>query len=311
MEGHPHTGESGPQIRKKSGVRQAMAISMSSLLTSGMLETMLAAGYEYIFVSNSDNLGATLDPKILGYIVAGKVPFLMEVAHRTVADNKGGHLSVRADGRLALRELSQCPPDEIGQFQDIERFRYFNTNNLWLHLPTLRQVLQNHDEMLDLPLIRNEKPIDATEPKSPRVYQLETAMGSAISLFEGAQAIRVPRSRFIPVKKNSDLLAVWSDVYYLTEDYQLKLSPERHTIPAQRPPLISLDDRYYQLISDLDERFPYGAPSMLDCTELRVRGDVYFGKDITLRDTVCITNDTGRPVRIPDSSQISGEQHFW
>jgi UTP--glucose-1-phosphate uridylyltransferase len=278
-----------------------------SLLTSGMLETMLSAGYEYLFVSNSDNLGAVLDAKVLGYFAAEKLPFLMEVADRTLADNKGGHLSMRPDGQLILRELSQCPPDEIDQFQDVHLYRYFNTNNLWLHLPSLRQVLHDHGDMLDLPLIRNEKPIDATDPESRRVYQLETAMGSAISRFEGARALRVPRSRFVPVKKNNDLLAIWSDVYELREDYQLHLSADCRALPVQCPPLVFLDDRYYQLIGDLTDRFPYGAPSMLDCSELRVTGDVHFGKDITMHGAVQIANHTDRPVVIPDGASISGE----
>jgi UTP--glucose-1-phosphate uridylyltransferase len=271
-----------------------------------MLDQMLQAGYEYLFVSNSDNLGAVLDKKILGYFARQQLPFLMEVANRTPADNKGGHLSMRPDGQLILRELSQCPPDEIEQFQDINRYRFFNTNNLWLHLPALRRVLDEHGNILDLPLIRNEKPIDPSEPSSPRVYQLETAMGSAIALFAGAQALRVPRARFVPVKKNSDLLAVWSDVYELTPDYRLRLSPKRHTFPPRRPPLIELDDRYFMLIEDLQQRFPSGPPSMLECTKLHVRGDVCFGKDVVLEGAVTIVNDNAAPLCIPEGTHITG-----
>lgn len=278
-----------------------------SFVTTGMLDLMLQAGYEYLFVSNSDNLGAVLDKKILGYFAEQRLPFLMEVANRTPADNKGGHLSRRPNGQLMLRELSQCPPEEIEQFQDINRYRFFNTNNLWLHLPSLRKVLDEHGDILDLPLIRNEKPIDPSEPSSPRVYQLETAMGSAIALFEGAQALRVPRARFVPVKRNSDLLAVWSDVYELTPDYRLRLSPARHTFPPRRPPLVSLDERYYTLIADMQERFPYGPPSMIQCTELRVEGDVYFGKEVVLEGAVTIVNDGDAPLCIPDGSRITGD----
>ena len=132
-------------------------------------------------------------------------------------------------------------------------------------------------------------------------------MGSAIALFAGAQALRVPRSRFAPVKKNSDLLAVWSDVYELTPEYRLRLSPARNTYPPRRPPLVSLDDRYYALIADMQQRFPYGPPSMLQCTELRVQGDFYFGKDVVLEGAVTLVNDSEAPLFVPDGAHITGK----
>jgi UTP--glucose-1-phosphate uridylyltransferase len=188
----------------------------------------------------------------------------------------------------------------LEKFQDVARYCYFNTNNLWLHLPTLQKVLRERRGVLGLPLIRNEKPVDPTDPKSYRVYQLETAMGSAIAVFEGAQAICVPRSRFIPIKKNNDLLTLWSDVYQLTDDYHLQLAPE-----LAQPPLVSLDDRYYQLIDDLKERFPHGAPSLLHCQELRVEGNIYFGKAVEVTGTVKVSNPTDAPLCIEDGTTLS------
>jgi UTP--glucose-1-phosphate uridylyltransferase len=278
----------------------------AALVTGGLLQEVLDAGYEYAFVSNSDNLGATLDPKILGYFALNQLPFLMEVAERTAADRKGGHLAQRPDGQLLLRESAQCPPEEQDAFQDIARYKYFNTNNLWVHLPTLRQVLDERHGVLGLPLIRNEKPVDPTNPKSYRVYQLETAMGSAIAVFHGAQAIRVARDRFIPVKKNSDLLLLWSDVYNLTNEYLLQLNPARKNVQPS-PPLIELDDRYYQMIDDMRARFPHGAPSLLECTELRVEGNVFFGKDVVLKGKVRIVNKDEKPMWIEDSAVLQGE----
>ncbi|MBK7216045.1 MAG: UTP--glucose-1-phosphate uridylyltransferase [Candidatus Promineofilum sp.] len=136
----------------------------TALVTSGMLDRLLRAGIEYAFVSNADNLGAVLDPSILGYIIDKGLPFLMEVADRTAADRKGGHLARRPDGRLLLREIAQCPADDLPAFQDIERHRYFNTNNLWLHLPTLRRTLVARNHELDLPMIRNRKTVDPRDP---------------------------------------------------------------------------------------------------------------------------------------------------
>ena len=72
----------------------------TALLTSGMLEALLDGGYRYAFVSNSDNLGAVLDPRILAWVARKRLPFAMEVTERTEADRKGGHL---APARRPLR----------------------------------------------------------------------------------------------------------------------------------------------------------------------------------------------------------------
>lgn len=276
----------------------------AALMTSGMLVQMIEAGFQYAFVSNSDNLGAMLDLRILGYMATARLPFLMEVADRTPADRKGGHLAQRPDGQLILRELAQCPPQEVDAFQDTHRYRYFNTNNLWVHLPTLYNILRERAGVLGLPLILNEKPVDPTELDSPRVYQLETAMGSAIACFAGAQALVVPRSRFIPVKKNNDLLLLWSDVYALDESSHLVMALARLAPPFNGAPLIFLDERYYQFIDDMRERFPHGAPSLLNCTELRVEGNVYFGRNITLEGKVHIVNDSQSPLWIEDGTWL-------
>jgi UTP--glucose-1-phosphate uridylyltransferase len=279
-----------------------------SLVTSGTLDALLDAGYEYLFVSNSDNLGAVLDLQILGYLSEEEIPFLMEVADRTESDNKGGHLAMRPDGQLILRELSQCPPNETDEFQDIERFRYFNTNNLWLHLPTLQRIMTDHDEILELPLIRNEKPIDPADTSSPRVYQLETAMGSAIALFPGAHAIRVPRSRFAPVKRTSDLLVMWSDAYEFADNYQMVLSSKREVAPSDWPPIVRLDPVYFQMVDDMRTRFPKGAPSLLNCRHLIIDGDVNFGGDVAIEGDVTITNRGSEPLTIADGARLGSLQ---
>jgi UTP--glucose-1-phosphate uridylyltransferase len=272
----------------------------TALVTSGMLDLLLHLGYEYAFVSNADNLGAELDLRILGYLAAKDIPFLMEVADRTPADRKGGHLAQRPDGQLILRESAQCPPDEEAEFQDIRRFCYFNTNNLWINLRALARRLEEHGGVMPLPLIRNEKPVDPADPSSPRVYQLETAMGAAIAVFPGAQAMRVGRSRFAPVKKNSDLLVIMSDAYELGEDFRLSLIAERDG----QPPVVTLDDRYYQLYDEMTARFPGGPPSLRACNSLRVTGDVRFGKDIRVVGKAEVNNPDAEPLYVPDGATI-------
>jgi UTP--glucose-1-phosphate uridylyltransferase len=268
----------------------------AALQTSGVLAKLVQAGFEYAFVSNSDNLGAILDLPILGWFAKEKIPFLMEAADRTLSDRKGGHLALRKEERrLVLREIAQCPPEELDSFQDVELYRFFNTNTLWLNLTTLAELLSANRGILELPMIRNEKNADPTDRSSPKVYQLETAMGSAISLFEGAQAIRVPRERFIPVKTTADLLALWSDLYALGNDDRLTVAHGRQ--PGDLP--ITLDARYFARIDQLEKRFPEGAPSLLQCTRLVIEGDVYFGAHVRCRGSVRIVNDESTPVHIP------------
>ena len=276
----------------------------AALVTSGLLRRLLNEGYTYAFVSNSDNLGATLDLRILGYLNRHNVPFLMEVAERTAADRKGGHLAQRPDGQLILREIAQCPEEDLASFQDINRYRYFNTNNLWVHLPTLQQILDERDGILGLPLIRNEKPVDPTIPDSARVYQLETAMGSAIAIFNGAQALVVPRERFVPVKKNNDLLLLWSDCYQLNGENHLVVNPARAETGYTQLPLITLDERYYQLFDEMRARFPHGAPSLLQCETLQIEGDVSFGRNVVLRGKVRIVHEGEGTLRIEDNSVL-------
>jgi UTP--glucose-1-phosphate uridylyltransferase len=271
----------------------------TALVTSGMLDTLLEAGLEYAFVSNGDNLGAVLDPDILGFIAAREIPFLMEVADRTRADRKGGHLAQRKSGGLVLRESAQCPPGAEDAFQDIQKYSYFNTNNLWIHLPTLQDLLHSRHEVMGLPLIRNAKTLDPRDPHSPPVYQLESAMGAAIELFDNAQALRVPRSRFSPVKTTDDLLAVRSDAFRLTKDYRVVLD-------AHHRPVVDLDKRYYRLIDELDHRFPHGAPSLRECLALEVSGDVHFGQDVIIRGKVVIRNPDEVAMHIADHTILEG-----
>ena len=244
-----------------------------AILGSGMLDNLLKQGYLYLFVSNSDNLGATLDPAILNWFANSDMPFLMEVTARTSADRKGGHIAKRSsDGQLLLRESAQCADEDMDAFQDIDRHRYFNTNNLWLRLDRLAEALQRNGGLLPLPVIRNQKTVDPRNKKSPAVYQLETAMGAAIECFAGAGAVVVPRTRFAPVKTTADLLALRSDAYVITEDGRAMLAPERKGIP----PEIDLDGDHFKLVDQLDAALAGGVPSLLHCRKLTVRGPVRF-----------------------------------
>jgi len=252
-----------------------------ALVGSGWLDRLLDAGVKYAFVSNSDNLGAVLDPALLAHFANSGAPFLMEVTRRTAADRKGGHLAVRkSDGRLLLREVAQCPDGDFDAFQNIGVHQYFNTNSLWLRLDMLRDQLAADHGVLPLPMIRNRKTLDPRDPGSPAVYQLETAMGAAIECFAGASAIEVPRSRFAPVKTTADLLALRSDAYEILTDGQVAL----HASRDGQPPVIRLSGEYQKI----DALASLGVPGLRDCRSLEIEGPVTFADGVTVVGDVSI-----------------------
>ena len=272
----------------------------TALHTSGMLDRLLAKEICFAFISNSDNLGAAMDPLLLGYFAQQGYPFMMEVCEKTPADIKGGHLArYRVDGRLVLREAAQCPPGELAAFQDIDRYRFFNTNNIWVNLRFLKQLIEK-EKSVRLPIIVNPKTLDPRAPESPPVLQIETAMGAAISLFDGASAVKVPRTRFFPVKKSNDLLAVRSDWFVLTPDARLIPNPERISDTIT----IRLDPDHYGKIDDFEAHFGQGAPSLKQCTALTVHGDVYFEKNVTISGAVTIQQTGQQPAVIPANTVI-------
>ena len=254
-----------------------------ALASSGMLETLLERGFRYAMISNSDNLGATLDPRIAAHLAAEGVNFLMEVVEGTEADRKGGHIARRrADGRLVLRETAQTPPEDLDSFRDYRRWRYYNTNNLWVDLRALGEALGESGGALELPLIVNGKTVDPRDPDSPPVLQLESAMGAAIGSFPDAGLLLVPRTRFVPVKTTDDLLVLRSDVYTLSDELLVEPRPER----GERLPFVELDPRFYKLLDDFEARFPDGPPSLLEADRFVVDGDVTFGPDVVVRGAV-------------------------
>jgi len=265
-----------------------------SLVSSGLLDEWLGEGCQYLFVSNSDNLGASLDLDVLSYFAQSQQPFMMEVAARTPSDSKGGHLARRGK-QLLLRESAQCPKADLPQFQNISKHRFFNTNNLWLRLESLRDLLRKNDGFVPVPLNKNEKTVDPREPNSPAVLQLETAMGAAIQCFENSGALLVPRTRFAPVKTTSDLLALRSDAYEVKEDWRVVMA----RMPDGKPPTITLDSNYYKLVDQLDEMLRAGVPSLRDCQELTVKGPVRLGSANVFHGKVNLVNETGEALSLP------------
>jgi len=255
---------------------------------SGTLDKLLEKGFKYMFVSNSDNLGATMDLKILAHFAASGAPFMMEVADRTEADKKGGHLArAKEGGGLLLREVAQCTDEDEKAFQDITKYTFFNTNNLWVDIVALKELFEKAGGALPLPVIKNSKTVDPRDKASTKVLQLETAMGAAIECFPGATALVIPRSRFAPVKTTNDLLALRSDAYMLTPDFRIVLSEARKGVP----PTIKLDGMY-KFVDAMDALIPEGPPSLIECTKLVVEGPVTFAKGVVIKGVVTIKNSS-------------------
>jgi UTP--glucose-1-phosphate uridylyltransferase len=149
-------------------------------------------------------------------------------------------------------------------------------------------------------MIRNDKTVDPTDSSSPGVIQLETAMGAAISVFPDARAIRVPSHRFAPVKTTNDLMRIWSDAYVLSSDDRIVPAAEGHAEDL----VIDLDPAFYKRIDDFVERLPHGAPSLVRCRRLTVRGDFRFGKGVSISGEVDLSNRGDTPRRIPDGEEL-------
>ncbi|WP_298746124.1 UTP--glucose-1-phosphate uridylyltransferase [uncultured Serinicoccus sp.] len=260
-----------------------------SLLASGLLDQLLDGGFRYAFVSNVDNLGAVADGRVAAWFAASGAGFAAEVCRRTEMDKKGGHLvRRRADGRLVLRDTAQTAEDEMVHFMDGDKHPYVNTNNLWFDLVRLRDMLTERDGVMELPLIRNAKTVDPTDQGSTPVIQIESAMGSAVELFDDAASIAVTRDRFVPVKTTNELALLRSDAYAVDGTSFLL---GRTVDPA---PVVDLAKTYYGMIGDFDDRFPHGVPSLVDAERLEVGGDWRFGAGVRVRGVARLGPEGGQ-----------------
>ena len=262
----------------------------TALRGSGLLAQLVEAGYRYVFVSNSDNLGAVPDARVAGWFAQSGAPFAIEAVRRTPSDRKGGHFARRKeDGRIVLRESAQTLDSDREALADLDRHKFCSTNNLWFDLQAMVNALDARSGILGLPLIRNVKHLDPNDPRTPEVIQIETAMGAAIEVFAGALTIEVGRDRFVPVKTTDDLLVLRSDVYDLGKDFVLDQA-------ADDVPLVTLDDDFYKLVSDFDKRFPEGAPSLREASSLSVEGDWTFGPGVKVVGDVALTSTAAKRV---------------
>ncbi|GMM28011.1 UTP glucose-1-phosphate uridylyltransferase [Martiniozyma asiatica (nom. inval.)] len=262
-----------------------------SLVNSGVLDALLEEGKEVLFVSNGDNLGATVDTKILNHMVKTGAEYIMELTDKTRADVKGGTL-INYDGQVRLLEIAQVPKDHVEEFKSIKKFTNFNTNNLWINLRAIKRLVESNS--LQLEIIPNQKSITVGNSDTG-VLQLETAVGAAIRYFNNAHGVVVPRSRFLPVKTCSDLLLVKSDLFNLQHG-TLIMDSSRYG----GAPLIKLGS-HFKKVSNFQQRISH-MPKILELDHLTVTGNVFFGKGVQLRGTVIIVCSDGQKIDIPNGS---------
>lgn len=266
---------------------------LDCLQTSGILDALLAEGRDYLFVSNIDNLGATLDFRLLKQLVTHNHDILMELTPKTSADVKGGTV-IEYSGRLKLLEAAQVPSDRMGEFKSVRKFGVFNTNNIWFNLPFLKSALARGTMKLDV--ITNPKTVE----KVP-IIQLETAVGSSISCAEHGCVVSVPRSRFMPVKTCNDLFVVASNLYVLDHG-ALVMNPSRN---FDAVPLVSLGP-LFQKVNDYQARVP-NVPDLLELDSLTVSGDVAFGANSVLRGHVVVVAPPGQRLELPPGTVLENK----
>jgi len=271
-----------------------------SFYNCGLLTQFVQEGREYCFISNVDNLGATVDLNILNLLLHPEngqktADFLMEVTDKTKADVKGGTL-IHYENHLRLLEIAQVPKEHVDDFKSVKTFKIFNTNNLWISLPSVKRVIEN--QTLEMDVIVNNKTLD----NGLNVIQLETAVGAAMKCFEGCLGINVPRSRFLPVKKTSDLMLVMSNLYSLRNG-TLEMSPQR-MFPST--PLVKLGDNHFSKVKEFLKRFET-IPDLLELDHLTVSGDVTFGRGVSLKGTVIIIANHGDRIDIPSGATLENK----
>ncbi|MDQ7782732.1 MAG: UTP--glucose-1-phosphate uridylyltransferase [Desulfomonilaceae bacterium] len=268
----------------------------TGLLLSGLLEKLRSEGRRWAFISNLDNLAAHLDPFIPGLMERDDIEFLLEVTDRTAHDRKGGTLVVR-NGGLYLLEIAQVSDADRDLFMDVNLFRVFNTNNVWVDLDALDPVVRGNS--LDLPIIRNRKTVAGT-----RVIQLETAMGAAIGSFDRSRGLRVGRDRFFPTKKVEDLFVLQSDACVLDSLFRLRKNPERSESLSHRP-AVSFSPEFLDSPLRMTDRFADpSSVSLVDAESLWVSGDVFFERDVKIEGNVKIVPPPATRLTIPSGTVL-------
>jgi UTP--glucose-1-phosphate uridylyltransferase len=161
---------------------------------SGVLSRLRARGVEHVLVSNVDNVGASLDPVVLGAHLEGGAGVSVEVVRRADGD-AGGCVARLPDGVDAIIEGFRLP-----EGVDVADYPHFNTNTLWLSADAV-------DRDIELTWFAVRKAIDWPGRKQLEVVQFERLIGQ-VTEFVPSAYLEVDRERrFLPIKTRGDLSA--------------------------------------------------------------------------------------------------------
>lgn len=254
-----------------------------------MLDSLLHDGKEYAFISNIDNLTATVDLDILYHLYCNDVEMCMEVTSPVRTDNDGGYL-VKKVGEEGTRfiEINEVAEEDREDFK--RRFEHYNTNNLWVNLRALKRQIEAGD--YGDTVIAQERVME----NNMKVLQLETTAGSLINKMQSTLAVVVERrKRYVPVKTTADLMLIQSNIFSILHG-ALHLNPSLITMPL---PTVKLG-KEFMFIDEYVRRIPIQQQHTANIAELEhltIAGDVFIGKNVTLKGTgVC----SERPLRSMD-----------
>jgi UTP--glucose-1-phosphate uridylyltransferase len=271
-----------------------------TLYHNGILQKLIDQGKEYLFLSNIENFGGVVGHsnfKLLNHLESNpEIEFINEVAERHITDHLGG-IFVRADDhKIKLLELSQIPQGQLDKFK-ANKFKYWNTNNIWIRLKSLKKAFDDHKFHLSV-LATVKKQDDHQE-----LYQLTMPASTAIENFSHTQAVIVPRMRYREVKTTADLLILQSNLFKMTAEGSYSLNPAR---PFNTIPVVKLGD-HFKTFADFAKRFKGSIPDMIELDHLTVSGDVYFGTNVTLKGNVIIVANHGEVIHIPDNAILENK----
>lgn len=163
---------------------------VDALRRSKLLDAFLAAGGKYVWITNVDNLGASIDPVLLGRFVESKADVQCEVCRKE--GDKGG-IPVHAEGRLQVLEEFRLPSDF-----DPATVNVFNTNTFLVRAEPLA------NKPLHWTFFEVEKKVDG----KPAI-QFERLLQEITAQMDSTSYVEVSRdgaaSRFVPVKDFDEL----------------------------------------------------------------------------------------------------------
>ncbi|CAM6048509.1 unnamed protein product [Sphagnum compactum] len=298
-------GEDGRYLTNNGDLFAALAFS-------GKLEELVAQGKEILFIADSENLGATVDLNILMHLHETQSEYCMEVSPQRIGGVEGC-ARLLPEGSIELLEFEEVPEKPVDATKSSE-IMVLNTKSLWVNLKAVKRLA----EIEALEIFCS---LEAADGKKEISYQLQTASGDPlysvsdemfddlpiegnsdlllIQFFDGAVAINVPCSRFLPVRATSELLILQSDVYDSKDGCMCRNSLRE----SVGDPIIDFDGFQLKKIGGFRERMK-NVPSLLALESLKVVGDVWFGKDIVLQGQVVIWAKKDERLEIPDGATI-------